>query len=197
MVRGVVLLSVPYMPRGDIDQLTALTAALGPDNYQQYFQQPGVAEKALEADVRASVISVMVGLSADAPQTQQMHIFDPATLWGDYSGRPLPGWLTEADIDYYTSEFQRTGYAGALNWYRTSKLNWELTAAWHRAPLTVRSLFIVGEQDWALSLMRLLPGFSMPKTVRLDGCGHWAQQERPDQVNELLLQFLAGPPDAA
>jgi pimeloyl-ACP methyl ester carboxylesterase len=196
MVRGVVLLSVPYMPRGDVDQLTALTMALGPDNYQQYFQQPGVAEKALEADVRATVVSVLVGLSADAPQTHQMHTFDPATLWGDYSGQPLPGWLSEADIDYYTSEFRRTGYAGALNWYRTSKLNWELTAAWHNAPLTARSLFIVGERDWALSLMRQLPGSSMPKTVQLAGCGHWAPQERPDEVNELLLQFLADLPDA-
>jgi hypothetical protein len=50
---------------------------------------------------------------------------------------PCPGWLTEEDDDHYASEFQRTGYAGGLNWYRTSKLNWELMAAWHNTPLTL------------------------------------------------------------
>jgi len=188
MVRGVVLL-------GDVDSLTALTAALGPDNYQQYFQQPGAAGKALEADVRATVISALVGLSADARHTQQMRTFDPATLWGDYSNQPLPGWLSEADIDYYSSEFQRTGYASALNWYRTSKLNGELMAAWHNAPLAVPSLFIAGERDWALSLIWLLPGSSTQRSALLERCGHWAQQERPDQVNELLLEFLSELPD--
>ncbi len=61
LVRGVVLLSVPYLPRGDADVLTMLIGALGPDNYQVFFQEPGVAEKAFEADVKASVISFLIG----------------------------------------------------------------------------------------------------------------------------------------
>jgi pimeloyl-ACP methyl ester carboxylesterase len=68
-------------------------------------------------------------------------------------------------------------------------------AAWHNALLAVPSLFIVGDRDWALSLIRRLPGSSMPRHVLLDGCGHWVPQERPDQVNELLLEFLAELPD--
>jgi hypothetical protein len=54
---------------------------------------------------------------------------------------PLPKWLTEDDIDYYTGEFTRAGYRGGLNWYRTPKLNWELMAAWHNAPLVPPSLY--------------------------------------------------------
>lgn len=201
LVRGVVLLSIPYLPRGETDALTALTAALGPGNYQAYFQQPGVAERAFEKDVRVSVISTLVGLSADAPHMHAMATFDPAQLWGDYSRQPLPGWLTGHDIDYYTEEFQRTGYAGGLNWYRTAKLNWELMAAWHNTPLTAPSLFIAGQRDPAVNspsmrnLIAALAGFSMPnlaKTVLLDGCGHWVQQEQPGQVNDLLVEFLAG-----
>lgn len=201
LVRGVALLSVPYLPRGDADVLTSLTALLGPDNYQVYFQEPGVAEKALEADVRASVLSTLIGASGDAPEVNLMDHVDPTTLWGDHSSDPLPAWLTEEDVDYYTSEFQRTGYAGALNWYRTSKLNWELMAAWHNAPLTPPSLYVAGSKDLVVNwpgfadVIPMLRDFSMPNLTKaeiIEGSGHWVQQERPDQVNELLTEFLAG-----
>ena len=108
LVRGVVLLSVPYLPRGDADVLTMLIGALGPDNYQVFFQEPGVAEKAFEADVKASVISYLIGCSGDVPEINLMDKVDPAQPWGDYTSQALPAWLTEEDIDYYTSEFRRT-----------------------------------------------------------------------------------------
>jgi hypothetical protein len=41
---------------------------------------------------------------------------------------PLPPWLSEADVDYYTAEFTRTGFRGGLNWYRNIDRNWELLA---------------------------------------------------------------------
>ena len=52
LVRGVALLSVPYLPRGDADVLSSLVELLGPNNYQVFFQEPGVAEAVLEANVR-------------------------------------------------------------------------------------------------------------------------------------------------
>jgi hypothetical protein len=41
---------------------------------------------------------------------------------------PLPAWLSEADVDFYTHEFTRTGFRGGLNWYRNIDRNWELLA---------------------------------------------------------------------
>jgi len=35
----------------------------------------------------------------------------------------------------------------------------------------------------------LIPGIRME---HLERCGHWTQQERPEEVNRLLLDFLAG-----
>ena len=208
LVRGVVLLSVPYFPRGDVDVLTMLTATLGGDNYQVYFQEPGVAEKAFEADIRASVLATLIGWSGDVLEINLLDKVDPtqplapdALGLGDYTTRPLPAWLTPEDVDYYTGEFQRTGYAGGLNWYRTSKLNWELLAAWQNAPLTAPSLFVAGERDlvvnWPMvrDVIPMLSELSMPnlsKSVLIEGSGHWVQQERPSQVNELLIEFLAG-----
>jgi pimeloyl-ACP methyl ester carboxylesterase len=198
LVRGVVLLSTPYTPRDDVDFLTDLTARLGPDNYQTFFQEPGVAEPLLEADVRATVIGALVGVSGDAPE---VHTTAGVTA---RSPRPeiadaLPQWLTEEDVDYLTAEFTRTGYRGALNWYRNHQANWELMAAWHQAPVVQPSLFVGGDRDPVLNW----PGFRelaahlgdrfMPNltgNVVLPGCGHWLQLERPEEVNRLLLDFV-------
>lgn len=202
LVRGVALLSVPYTPRSDTDQLTTLTAILGPDNYQVFFQPPGVAESVFEADVRATVVNGLIGSSGDAPEVNNLS----DVTQGQFEAGPddpLPGWLTEADIDFLTAEFERTGYRGGLNWYRNSSRNWELMAAWHHAPLLPPSLYIGGDRDLVLhwpgfrDLVGVLQGYSMPnltKAVVLEGCGHWTQQERPVEVNGLLVEFLGGLP---
>jgi pimeloyl-ACP methyl ester carboxylesterase len=146
------------------------------------------------------VISALILASGDVPEINLLDKVDPAQPFGDHTSEPLPAWLSEADVDYYTNELQRTGYAGGLNWYRTSKLNWELMAAWHNAPLTAPSLFIAGQRDpvvnWPIvkDLIPMLRELAMPnltKTVLIEGAGHWIQQERPAQVNELLIEFLA------
>jgi len=203
LVRGVALLSVPYLPRGDTDQLTSLTELLGPNNYQVLFQEPGVAESLFEADVRSSILGGLIGSSGDAPQVNTLADVvanPPATMPAD---TPLPGWLTGEDVDHFTAEFERSGYRGGLNWYRNSRQNWELMAAWNGAPLLPPSLFVGGDRDLVFhwpgfrELIGVLREISMPnltKAVVLPGCGHWTQQERPIEVNELLLEFFGGLP---
>ena len=199
VVAGVALLSVPYAPRGDVDSLTGLTKLLGPANYQQYFQAPGVAEAAFEKDVRASMVSTLVGLSGDSTEVATLTDGGATGIGRATGDGELPPWLTEADVDFFVGEFSRSGWRGGLNWYRNSVPNWEMMAAWHRAPLLPPSLFVGGDRDPVLNW----PGFrdmvdhlresSMPnltKAVVLEGCGHWIQQERPREINELLVEFL-------
>jgi len=201
LVRGVALLSVPYLPRGDTDTLTALTAILGPNNYQAYFQEPGVAEAALEADVRSTVLGSLIGGSGDAPEVNTLSDVSGGYAFAQATDTALPSWLTDEDVDYFTAEFERTGFRGGLNWYRTSKLNWELMAAWHNAPLLPPSLYVGGDLvlNWPgfRDLVGMLRELSMPnltKAVVLEGCGHWTQQERATEVNELLVEFVSGLP---
>jgi epoxide hydrolase A/B len=110
----------------------------------------------------------------------------------------LPDWLTDADVDFYTAEFERTGFTGGLNWYRNIDRNWELTAPWAGAQVTVPALYVVGDRDvvyhfpgggpgMVANLNRFVP--NLKRSVVLEGCGHWTQQERPAEVNELLLEF--------
>lgn len=112
----------------------------------------------------------------------------------------LPAWLDEADLDYYAGEFARAGFRGGLNWYRNLRRNWELSGPWRGQPIRQPSQFIAGSRDGVLrfpaakaqmeAFSRTLPG--LRGSHILEGAGHWVQQERPAEVNELLIDFLKG-----
>ena len=204
--RAVAALSVPYTPRGATRPTEALAKAAGDHfMYMLYFQAPGVAEAELEKDVRSTMRRVLHGISGDAGDAAGWHVAKPrhATfLEGLADPEHLPAWLGESDLEFYVSEFARTGFRGGLNWYRNIDRTWELLGAWRGAAVTVPALFIAGDRDpvvartrGALSAMReTVP--ELRETVMLPGCGHWTQQERPAEVNEELLAFLAGLDDA-
>lgn len=108
-----------------------------------------------------------------------------------FPGGKLPAWLTEDDLDVCTAEFERTGMTGALNRYRNMDRDWEDFAQYGGAPIKQPSLFIGGALDASTTWMAdaTLPGLA--STRILDGCGHWIQQERPEEVNRLLTSWLA------
>ncbi len=109
-----------------------------------------------------------------------------------------PDWITDHDIDFYVEEFERTGFEGGLNYYRCVDLDWELLAGFEGRPVSVPSLFVGGDRDvatvWAKEAIALLPKTQadLRGAHVLRHCGHWIQQEKPDQVNALLIDFLRG-----
>ena len=143
LVRGVAGLSVPFRPRGSRPPLQAYREILGDRFYQVYFQTPGVAERDLEQDVRRTVRSCLYALSGDAPQLTTMMVGPEGFVASLEQPAKLPAWLSGADIDHFTSEFEQSGFRGALNWYRNIDRNWELSAPWQGAgscrPLSMRS----------------------------------------------------------
>ena len=203
--RGVVALSVPYRPRGPMGLIASLRAMFGDGSngtyYMLHFQEPGVAEAELEADVRASLRGFLYGASGEAsPEERFSGLLGPGQGILDVLAQPekLPPWLSEDDLDVYAGEFERTGFRGGLNWYRAADAGWEQLAAYARARITVPALFMAGDADLVVTarpeavehLPAAVPGLVRPP-VLLPGCGHWTQQERPDEVNEALLDFLA------
>jgi pimeloyl-ACP methyl ester carboxylesterase len=108
-------------------------------------------------------------------------------------------WLTEEDVDVYATEYARTGFQGGLNGYRVGadpKLAAELQIFSGRT-IDVPSCFISGKSDWgvyqtagAVNRMRNEVCKKMMGFHLVDGAGHWVQQEQPDRVSELLIQFL-------
>jgi pimeloyl-ACP methyl ester carboxylesterase len=196
---AVVALSVPFTPRGKSPPVEALRHIFaGRFFYILYFQEPGVAEKELEADVRRSMLSALYAWSGDAPDgAATPSKAENATLFDERSApQQLPTWLSEADVDYYVSEFERTGFRGGLNRYRNMDRDWEDLAELAGAVVQQPALFVVGERDPTLRFTSVEPMKThvpeLQKTVVLPGCGHWTQQERPSEVNRELIAFLRG-----
>jgi epoxide hydrolase A/B len=200
IIRGVAGLSVPPPQRSPIAPLGLLERHFGKGFYQIYFQEPGVADAELGADIRDTFRRFLFSGSGDgAGLALVMPEGAAGFLAATSSPERLPAWLTEADIDAFTEQYQRDGFTGGLNWYRNIDRNWELTSAWHGAQITPPSCYITGTKD----LVRVFgsPDFieKLPEVltdlrgvVDLDGCGHWTQQERPDEVNAALVEFLTG-----
>jgi pimeloyl-ACP methyl ester carboxylesterase len=198
--RAVVGLSVPYRPRGEQPPLSVLRRVAGENFYQIYFQEPGVAEADLERDVRRTVRLTLFGASGQNPVVPDMLVRPERGFLGDGPAPDqLPDWVSDADVDFYTSEFERTGFRGGLNWYRNIDRNWELTAPWSGAQVTVPALYVVGDRDVVYHfpgggppMVNNLPQFvpNLKRAVVLEGCGHWTQQERATEVNQLLIDFL-------
>jgi len=170
-VAGVAGLSVPPVPRPRTTP-TAAFRKFGDDFYILRFQEPGVADAELGADPRATIRALMAG-AADAP---------------------LPDWLTADDLEFYASEFGRTGFTGGLNWYRNMDRNWASTAKVPAPTVAVPALFIGGRADPVLGFTRtdrareVVTGYYREEW--LDAAGHWIPQDHAAEVNRILLEFL-------
>jgi pimeloyl-ACP methyl ester carboxylesterase len=199
---AVALLSVPYSPPGHRRPTDAMRAIGGDEEfYIIYFQEPGRAEAEAEADVRGWVLGFLVGASGDAIPPPDGGTIGTVKRGGRLRDRfvipdRLPPWLTEADVDFYVEEFERTGFRGGLNRYRNLDRDWVDLQPWRGQPLTVPSLFVGGERDGPTVIgQRAIARFpdtlpALEASHILPGCGHWVQQERPAQVNQLLLDWL-------
>ena len=198
--RAVALLSVPFLPRGSVRPTDAMKALEGENNwfYQHYFQEPGRVEKELEEDPRRSMAMMLYSASGDAPPAERWNFLFPRSCKflesGTVPGR-LPGWLTQEDLDFYAAEYATSGFRGGINWYRNIDRNWELTGFLDGLKLTQPSVFAAGEHDVVLAMYpdaAKVVDLSMPncrKNLLIPGAGHWLQQERPSEINNLLIEF--------
>lgn len=187
--------------------------------YMDYVQEPGTAERELEADVRGwlrdgyysysaapPLPGILQGNLADPDDDTILEFLRQATCFpvgGRWRYRllpapdVLPGWLPEEVFDFYVREIEYTGFTGALNWYRCLDLDWELLAPYEGRPVEVPGLYIAGERDpvtiWCRDAARQM-ATTVPKlhaTHIIPDCSHWVGEERPDETNAALLDFLA------
>jgi len=199
---ALILLSVPYLPGSweSIPPTEAMKKMAGDKEfYQLYFQEPGKVEKELEEDVRKTMLMFLYSASGDPPPEKRWRfLFNKSERFIDTGFLPdsLPPWLTDQDVDLFTHEFQRSGFRGGVNWYRNIDRNRELTPFLNGARIHQPALFVAGETDGVIVMYRQpyenleknIP--NLKKKVLIPEAGHWIQQERPGQINELLLEFL-------
>ena len=209
--RAVAALSVPFRPRGKAPPTTLMPRTETAQFYQLYFQEPGPAEAELGRDPRATLRNMLFGASGDGAAAAAgksvpnlgMVPRGGGFLQGPGAPATLPSWISERDVDAYGEAFRRSGFRGGLNYYRNLDRNWEITAALAGLKVTVPALYIAGDRDFVLTFpgtdqviagMRShVPGL---RGVRmLPGCGHWTQQERPDDVSAALVEFVRALPN--
>jgi pimeloyl-ACP methyl ester carboxylesterase len=108
-------------------------------------------------------------------------------------------WLTEQELKVYSTEYLRTGFQGGLNWYRcrTQNVDTAELEMFSGRQIEVRSLFIAGRKDWgiyqvpgSIERMRDSACTRMRSCILVEGAGHWVQQEQPQRVSDLLIEFL-------
>jgi pimeloyl-ACP methyl ester carboxylesterase len=166
--------------------------------YQEYFQEPGVAEAEAERDPRDWVARMMYSISGDvAPGDYWNKPLGATFLEGLPDPRPVP-WLTGEDLDFYEGEFRASGFRGPLNRYRNHEADFEWLQGWKGKRIEQPALFIGGTRDPATYLfgaitdpVALVKMFAPQSEGHvLEGVGHWTQQERPQAVNRILIDWL-------
>lgn len=204
LFRALVMLNTAVPPWRPVRPTTALKHMVGDKNYHHlYFQQLGKPDREMSADPRKTLRSIYYSVSGSAVGAERWRLFfEPgeALLDAFTDPRELPAWLSPRAIDYYVDQYTRTGFTGAINYYRCRDRNWEITSFLDGAVVRQPSMFIGGAADASLEpapvraqyeqLETYLPG--LRKKVLLPGVGHSAAEERVDQVNALLLDFLRG-----
>lgn len=202
LFHSLVMLSTPLPPRGKVRPSIGLQAmAKGRMYHHLYFLELGKPDRELASDTRKTLRSIHYSVSGSAVGTDRWRVFfEPGEpiLNAFTDPKEFPAWLSARAIDYYVEEYTRTGFTGALNYYRCRDRNWEITSFLDGAVIRQPSMFIGGASDPSIEPIEFrgrydqldvyLPG--LLKKVLLPGVGHSPAEERVGEVNALLLKFL-------
>ena len=211
---GIIGLNTPFLPRGPFDPIAAMRMAFGEDMYIVWFQRPGVADAALGADVDKTMRFFMrrpgdVEAAAAEAAARRAGVFDTdapqaaTSTGGTFAfGGLLRDWdksdtanqlLTPDELAAFVESFEATGFTGGINWYRNFTRNWEAAADLPTRIDKLPCLMIMAENDVVLS-----PAMAEPmgqfigdlEKVLVKESGHWTQQEKPEEVNRLVIDWM-------
>ena len=201
-------LSVPFNPFLDIPPTEIFKNIYKSDFfYILYFQKYGVAEKELEFDLNKSLKQIFCNSDALGMKNRIESLSKNLTkkkkkgdLFLDFESIPnkLPHWLSKVDLKYFVEEFENSGMTGPLNRYRCMDLDWRELKHLSLNKIEKPACFITGSLD---PVNFFIPNVNLFESIGenyndlrtkeiIENVGHWTQQEAPDKVNKILLDFL-------
>jgi pimeloyl-ACP methyl ester carboxylesterase len=196
-VAGVIGLNTPFMPRAPADPIAIMRNRFGPDMYIVWFQTPGEADAVLGADPHKTMSFFMrkpAALAAAAEPSASGSTFAFKDLLQGWDGKTGGDQLlTPEELAVFVQAFQAGGFTGPINWYRNFTRNWARAESLPTRIDGVPCLMITAELDAVLppSAAEHMPGFIGDLETKLvRGSGHWTQQEKPAEVNRLILDWL-------
>jgi pimeloyl-ACP methyl ester carboxylesterase len=184
-VSKVINLSLPYQERGETPWIELMEQLLGSEYYFVHFnRQPGVADAVLEANTKQFLGNLYRKNVPSNTHQSGMHMMNLARAEMSH-GEPI---LSEEELLFFVSSFERSGFTASINWYRNLDRNWHLLA--DADPIISQpTLMIYGDQDGipqSEGLKNVVPNVDV---VSLD-CGHWIQQEKPEETNRIIVGWL-------
>jgi pimeloyl-ACP methyl ester carboxylesterase len=190
------ILNIPFWPRPPVDPVDLFRQRFGDDFYIVNFQDSDEADRTFASDP-AHFFDVLMRKNQvsrsefeQLPPERRVLSLLQTFARSESGGDPV---LTDDERDYFAAAFARTGFTGPINWYRNWTANWERLEGVPQI-VEVPTLFIGAVDDIVVSpehIEGMKPFVTNLESHVLDNCGHWSQQEKPDEVNRLLIDWLA------
>ncbi|MEZ2442326.1 alpha/beta fold hydrolase [Chitinophaga sp. RCC_12] len=194
-VSAVVALSIPFYPEPRDPAMIRKKWSSVFTN----FEKKGIVETEFEKNPERFFKLFFYALSGDAPDGTIEKLYLKTTpndrLMTSFPPTDhLPAWLSKEDLDYYVNAYKKTGITGALGFYRNTDEDYPKLKKIYKRGITQPVLFIGGAKEAAIKfgsteqMKNSLP--NLRKVILLENCGHWVQQERAQEVNNALIEFL-------
>ena len=185
-VKKIINLALPYQARTPTPWIEFMETVFGEDNYFVHFnRKPGVADAILDEKARPFLRNLFRKNLPVLPLEAGMMMINLARAEKPL-GEPV---MSEADVGVFASSFEKAGFTGSINWYRNMDRNWRILA--DIDPIVRHpTLMIYGTQDMIPPSENLPDFVPHVEVVSLD-CGHWIQQEKPQETTEAILNWLA------
>jgi pimeloyl-ACP methyl ester carboxylesterase len=195
---GVIGVNTPYAPF----PRTSIMRQMVPDEerlYVLWFQRPGIAEAILDRNPRLLFEKLMRGgVAPDGGLIERAAGSDPELDANPFRrleelpdvGEPL---LSKEELDVYVRTFEETGFRGGINWYRNIDANADAWPGIGVQKLELPCLMVTAEWDVALppSAAAGMPALcSDLETKLIESCGHWTQQDKPEALNAVMVDWL-------
>ncbi|KAK2364987.1 epoxide hydrolase A [Trifolium repens] len=197
-IKAYVCLSVPLLRRHPkIKTVDAMRAAYGDDYYICRFQEGKMETEIAEVGTAYAVKNMLTHRQTGPPILPKGEY---GTGFNPNMPNTLPSWLTEDDLAYFVSKFEKTGFTGGLNYYRNLNRNWELMAPWNEVKIKVPVKFIIGELDLVYTMLNMKEyihggGFkedvpNLEEVIVQKGVAHFNNQEAAEEISNHIYEFI-------
>lgn len=185
-VKKVINLALPYQVRTAVPWIEFMETVFGSDNYFVHFnRQPGVADAVLDANASQFLRNLY---RQNVPQVTP----EPGMMMINLAKAPAPFGepvMSDNELAVFVSAFEASGFTGSINWYRNLDRNWQILA--DVDPIIQKpALMIYGDKDMIPKFENLAEFVPKVEVVSLD-CGHWIQQENPEETTRTMLEWLS------
>jgi len=184
-VNKMINLCLPYQVRGERPWIDFMEEAFGDDYYFVHFnKQPGVADAVLDENAAQFLRNLYRKNVPSQGSVEGMEMINLAKATQPL-GEPV---MSDDDLSVYITAFNKTGFTPSINWYRNLNRNWHLLGG--VSPILHQpTLMIYGEKDIIPPLPNI-KDFVPNIDIKSLNTGHWIQEERPEELNQMILKWL-------